>query len=178
MQVRGVTSEPLETKIRQLLPSQAGFTEELSAQNQIVPIIDLTAAAEGSSVPESMQQAIAFGSQTAFSQVGAGTTVIVNSPGFWRIVGTANNDTANANHTVNLELTDGVTTKIVWQTGNMNTVNVGTSYSVNIDLIFFLASGESLQATCSTNLYIAISGSSRQVATGDGTLVNPSGFPL
>lgn len=171
-----IVNPGLETQVAALLPSVAGYGGNLRATNTIIPIVDLTAAAEGSNVPESMQQAIAFGSQTAFSQIGAGTTVIVNSPGFWRVIGTANNDTANAQHTVSLTMTDGVSTKTVWQTGNMFNVNTGTSYSLNIDFIFFLDSGESLSATCSTNNYTAFTGSVRQVASKDGTLVTPSGF--
>ena len=171
-----IVNPGLETQVASLLPSVAGYGGNLRSTNTIIPVVDLTAAAEGSSVSETLAQAIAFGSQTAFSQVGQGTTVIVNTPGFWRVIGTANNDTANANHTVNLEMTDGVSTKIVWQTGNLSTVNVGTSYSVEFDLVFFLDSGESLQTTCSTDLYTACTGSSRQVATSNGTIVTPSGF--
>ena len=85
-QIRGVTSEPLEAKIRNLLPSQAGFTEELSAQNLIVPIIDLTAAAEGSETPETLQQAMSFGSMTADNIINT-TTALAASPGFWRFRG-------------------------------------------------------------------------------------------
>jgi len=44
-----VNSEELQTQIRDLLPSQNGFGSELQASNVITPIIDLTAAAEGSS---------------------------------------------------------------------------------------------------------------------------------
>ena len=42
-----VVSEALEAQIRDLLPSQRGFGEDLQASNVITPIIDLTAAAEG-----------------------------------------------------------------------------------------------------------------------------------
>ena len=61
-----VNSEALETQIRDLLPSQNGFGSELQASNVITPIIDLTAAAEGSGLPTDLARAIAFGSQTAF----------------------------------------------------------------------------------------------------------------
>ena len=47
-----INSETLETKVRQLLPSQggAGAGFDLSATTQIVPIIDLTESAEGSNI--------------------------------------------------------------------------------------------------------------------------------
>lgn len=172
-----IVNPGLEAQVAALLPSVAGYGGNLRSTNTIIPIVDLTASAEGSNVPESMQQAIAFGSQTAFSQVGSGTTVIINTPGFWRVIGTANIDTANANHTTTLSMTDGISVKNVWQMGNLS--NVGSdssSFAVQFDLIVFLAAGESMSATCSTNSYTAITGSSRQVATVDGTLVTPSGF--
>ena len=77
-----IVNPGLETQVASLLPSVAGYGGNLRSTNTIIPIVDLTAAAEGSNVPESMQQAIAFGSMTAFSQIGSGTTVIVNTPGF------------------------------------------------------------------------------------------------
>ena len=48
MGISSVTSEALQLKLRQLLPSQQGFGTDLTASNTIVPVIDLTAAAEGS----------------------------------------------------------------------------------------------------------------------------------
>lgn len=79
-----VNSEALETQIRDLLPSQNGFGSELQASNIITPIIDLTSAAEGSGLPFDLRTALAFGSQTAFD-IANTTTVIANSPGFYRI---------------------------------------------------------------------------------------------
>ena len=89
-----VNSEVLQTQIRDLLPSQNGFGSELQASNVITPIIDLTSAAEGSGLPLALQNAIAFGSQTAFE--GNNTpAVIANSPGFYRIFGVASVVTAS-----------------------------------------------------------------------------------
>ena len=47
-EITSVTSEALQRKVRELLPSQRGFGEDLQAQNVIVPIVDLTRSAEGS----------------------------------------------------------------------------------------------------------------------------------
>lgn len=175
-QVTSITSETLQAKIRELLPSQQGFGEDLQASNVILPVIDLTATAEGAGVPSYLQTALAFGSQTAFSQVGSGTTVIANSPGFYRIFASANMDTANTNHTVALEMSDGLSTKTIWEMGNLPNTSTGTSFSVNIDVNVFLASGESVSAVCNAASYTALVGSVRQIATVNGTLVNPSGF--
>ena len=59
-QITSVTSESLQAQIRALLPSQEGFGTDLMAQNVIVPVIDLTAAAEGSTVPQYLQNSVKF----------------------------------------------------------------------------------------------------------------------
>ena len=109
-----VVSETLEAQIRDLLPSQRGFGEDLQASNVITPIIDLTAAAQGTNVPEYQAQSIAFGSQTAFD-VNNTTTALANSPGFYRVTATINVESlAVVNQNPHLSMTDGATTKKVW----------------------------------------------------------------
>jgi len=76
MTISSVTSEALQLKLRQLLPSQQGFGSDLSASDTIIPIIDLTSAAEGSDVSESLQQALAFNSITIFSETNSSSTII------------------------------------------------------------------------------------------------------
>ena len=173
MQVRGVTSEALEAKIRELLPSQAGFSEELSAQNLIVPIIDLTAAAEGSSVRAELQDALAFGSQTAFS-VNNTNADQANSPGFYRFSGTAVIASASTAEFCRINSIDATpTTKIVWQL-NFPAGLASASFASDFDLIFFLAAGEKVNISASTRG--SICGSFRQIANVNGVSVNPSGF--
>lgn len=170
-----VNSETLQTQIRDLLPSQSGFGSELQATNVITPIIDLTSAAEGSTLPTNLQTALAFGSQTAFSVAGSNTT-LASSPGFYRIVGAMAGRSISANNQVEIQLTDGVTTKVVYALfpdGASSAVGV----SVNVDLTIWLAAGESVIVN-STNAACTFVGSIRQVADSSGELVNPSGYPL
>ena len=82
-QIASVVSEALQAKIRSLLPSQQGFTEDLQAQNVIVPIIDLTETASGSLLREDLQRAWDFG--TGYDQCFIGTTTLVNTTGFWKV---------------------------------------------------------------------------------------------
>ena len=173
MQVRGVTSEALEAKIRQLLPSQAGFTEELSAQNLIVPIIDITAAAEGSDVPQYLQTALTFASQTAFSVTNT-TSTLINTTGFYRVFGVANvlGGTAAARDG-HFDLSDGSTDKKIWEIDTLTSAS-NPYGGIQFDFVVFMPSGDELKATCSQNCSLV--GSFRQVATVTGTLVNPSGF--
>ena len=172
-QITSVTSEALQAQIRNLLPSQEGFGTDLMAQNVIVPIIDLTSAAEGSSVPQYLQTALAFGSQTTFV-FNNNSGVIANTTGFWRLklnmsimanVGTVDN--------VQLKMSDGLSTKTIYE---MIAPSSGTGYSsIDLDFTVFLAAGESISgSTNNTKAFLA--GSVRQVADVNGTLINPSGF--
>ena len=172
-----VNSETLQTQIRDLLPSQNGFGSELQASNVITPIIDLTSAAEGSTVSESLQQAFSFGSQTAHS-VNNTTSTIISLTGFYRLFGAFSfND--NATITANIQLNDGSTDKTIL--GFSSYGSGGTSQNqilFPVDIIIFLAAGESVKVTCTGAANSLFIGTSRQIATGDGTLVNPNGFPL
>lgn len=173
MQVRGVTSDSLEAKIRELLPSQNGFTEELSAQNLIVPIIDMTAAAEGSTLPLDLARSIAFGSQTAF-EVNNTTADIATVPGFYRVTGGIGINDIGASVGGGFTMTDGATVKQVWALLGPGT---STLTSATFDLTFWVSTGITL-TVFSDNAGATVSGSVRQVATSEGTLVNPSGYPL
>lgn len=172
-QITSVTSEALQSQIRNLLPSQEGFGTDLMAQNVIVPIIDLTSAAEGSTVGQNLQTAIAFGSQTAFD-VNNTTTVIANTAGFWRMTCGVTNVTDNASvETAELKMSDGLSTKTVWAL-NGAVLFAQNLTSENLDYTFFLNSGHSLSWVCSS--YARASGSIRQIADINGALINPSGF--
>ena len=171
-----VNSEELQTQIRDLLPSQNGFGSELQASNVITPIIDLTRTAEGSGLPTYLQTALSFGSQTAFSAQN-NTVSLATSPGFYRIVGGITMiPQAGTQGEASIDLSDGLSTKKVYR---LRTVAYGasSSFSENVDFIVFIAAGETVSASTVTNDVI-FNGSIRQVATGDGTLVQPSGFPL
>ncbi len=173
-QITSVTSESLQAQIRRLLPSQQGFGEDLQATNVITPIIDLTSAAEGSSTPEFLQTALAFGSQTSFDVTNTNTT-IANSPGFYRVVGCVTNVLGGAGSLrPAFELTDGLSVKKVW--GMQGGVASGNQQTlIDYDLIVFLGAGESLTANSPSTGSVFV-GSVRQVADVNGNLTNPSGF--
>ena len=173
MSTSTVTSEALQLKLRQLLPSQQGFGTDLSASDTIIPIVDLTAAAEGSDVRESLQTAIAFGSQTVFSVINT-TSTIVTGTGFFRIFGVASVKDTNGAQNALISLTDGATVKIIWQTSVNSTSSNNGVTSTEFDFTVFLRPGDSVTATGTSSGLLA--GSSRQVADLNGTLVQPVGF--
>lgn len=170
-----VNSEELQTAIRDLLPSQNGFGSELQASNVITPVIDLTPTAEGSGLPQSLQQSLAFGSQTAFN-ISNATTAIASSPGFYRVTGAAvikpDSTTGGA---ANWQMTDGLSVKIVWDL-TISATTTQTPSSLSYDLVFWLAPGITLSG--SANTLGLLGGSIRQVADAQGQLLNPSGYPL
>lgn len=173
-EVKSITSESLEAAYRALTPSQSGFTQDLMASNTIIPVLDLTASASGSSIPEYLQQAIAFGSQTAFNVINT-TTTLANTPGFYRVFGVGTVGFNNAvNRNVAFNLTDGLSIKIIWNI-NCPAYSATSTLALDFDFIVFLATGESLTGTSNSTVN-ALSGSTRQIADVNGTLVNPSGF--
>ena len=174
MTISTVTSEALQLKLRQLLPSQQGFGTDLSASDTIIPIIDLTEAAEGSGVPEYLQRAIAHGSQTAFELTsGSGSTSIATVSGFYQFTGNVSfkSDSGGARE-FSVDVSDGATTKKV--TGILLPATNDINGTAPVDVLFFVESGGSASISIGTGFQFI--GSIRQVASADGTLVNPSGF--
>lgn len=165
-QITSVTSETLQKQIRDLLPSQQGFGEDLQASNVILPIIDLTSAAQGTQTPLYLQQSLAFGSQTAF-QISATTTVIANTPGFWRI---SMNLQISGSGVGTLQMSDGLSTKNLYVVGG----TTGQLQQLPLDITVFLRSGDSISGIASSG--VSIIGSTRQVADVNGNLVYPAGY--
>jgi len=175
MSISSVTSEALQLKLRQLLPSQQGFGTDLSASDTIIPIIDLTASAEGSDVRPDLQLALAFGSITA-NAIYNTTSTIINTTGFYRMFGNCsvggNGGTAGS---ANISITDGSTSKIMrsWFSVSHAT-GQDTTQQEPFDIIVYLNAGESVTAT--SNAQASLNIATRQVADTNGTLVQPSGF--
>jgi len=173
-QITSVTSEALQAQIRSLLPSQQGFGEDLQASNVIVPVIDLTSTAEGSSLPQYLQTAINFGGATAFDANNS-TATLANVAGFYRVTaGVVCKRDGSATVQGSFKMNDGATTKVVWALEMRNTSGEGF-VSANVDYTFYLRSGDTLTAV-SDNANVRMIGSVRQVADVNGNLVNPTGF--
>jgi hypothetical protein len=173
-QITTITSEALQATIRRLLPSQRGFGQDLEATNLITPIIDLTPTAEGSQLPTDLARAACFG--TEFEATGASADVTISaSPGFYRVLGSSTLIGDNTNVKRNLIfINDGSSDTNVWahkvDTGGIN--NEVTA--LNIDLVIFVRTGDTLKANNSNEG--TISGSVRQVADVYGNITNPVGF--
>lgn len=165
-----IKSKVLEDKINSLLPSQggAGAGVDLSASTTVIPIVDLTESAEGSTLRQDLQTSLSLTTATAFD-VNNATTTIINTTGYFRIVGgiTIRHDTSTV-QTLFINLTDGTTTKTIYGYGS---VNGGNSNSIDFDKVIFLEAGESCTIAASAGARFV--GSSRQLADINGNLTNP-----
>ena len=95
-----IKSEAIEDKINQLLPSQGGFQAgvDFSASTMVIPIVDLTETATGSSLRQDLQTAQDFATQQN-SITSATNTVFLNTTGFFKLVIVVTRDTSGANGT-------------------------------------------------------------------------------
>jgi len=171
-----VNSEVLQSLVRDLLPSQNGFGSELQATNVITPIIDLTPTAEGSTLRQDLQTALAFGSQTVFNANNSAVNLAA-SPGFWLVTYVSTLAVGTSSAVQNrFTVTDGASTKNMWRhrAGPVSSLQFSTTEG---HLVFFLAAGETLAAETDSAVN-NLAGSYRQIASGDGTFVQPVGFPL
>jgi len=175
MSISTVTSEALQLKLRQLLPSQQGFGTDLSASDTIIPVIDLTRAAEGSDVNQMLQVAQAFGSQTAFT-ANNNTATIANTPGFYLVQAIVSLYNGNAINSVTIDISDGATSKQLYKYTQLVSINTDPTFqTIEVEFVAFLRAGDSLSTTSANNRG-EINGSVRQIADINGTLVQPVGF--
>ena len=166
-----VVSPALEAQVKNLLPSVAGYGGLLRATNTIIPVVDVSNAAEGSTLPTNLQQAFAFGSCTAFAC--RNTTVnLASTAGFWRVYANVSVGTGGGNVFVDFKINDGSSNKVLW---SIEASSVMGGLSENVDFIVFLRAQDTLNVESNGNNAIA-TGNYRQLADVSGTLLNPVGF--
>lgn len=174
-QVKTITSEALEAAYRALTPSQDGFTEDLMASNTIIPVLDLTASAEGSTTPAFLQRAWDFSTgHTNWNNTNA-TVTLINNTGFWQVdvnAGIYVGGSGTINH--HIQITDGLSNKIVWQQDGYQTATANHIAVSEQSFVVFLRSGDSLTLTHQIQTYGDVW--YRQIADINGNLVYPLGF--
>lgn len=170
-----ITSEALEERFRQVFPAQGGseLIADLYASGVIVPTIDFTSVAEGSFLPEPLQQAWDF--STGHDVCRGAPTTVINTPGFWKIdLTSAVLLAASVPQNYTVDIFDGVTANIIWQFSEITSAAI-LGNAIEETFIVFLRAGDSLRAsTPGANNPINIW--YRQVASVNGILVNPLGF--
>ena len=161
-----IKSAEIESKINQLLPSQGGFGAgvDFSASTMVIPIVDLTETAEGSSLRQDLQTSLSLTASTAFS-VQNTTSTLINTTGYFRIFGTS---VHLAQSTNTISITDGTTTKDLFKSLGIS----GQATNVPMDFIVFLEAGDSITANTNDANAVLV-GNTRQIADISGNLVNP-----
>lgn len=173
---RPIRSEQIEAQYRRLLPAQAGneVTTDLLASDTIIPVVNITGAAEGQALREDLQTA-ADQSSSAGAVVGPGAFDWISTPGFWLVRGVVQIDPSVASNEVALFITS-TPSSFVFSTGPA--LGTGASLVEYVQIpprVVFIRPGQSLRsnntgtATCITLNY-------RQIADLYGNLSNPSGF--
>lgn len=168
-----IKSDNLESKVREILPSQGGLGAgfDLSASTQIVPIVDLTETAEGSNVRADLQTSLSFDTVTTFSVTNTSSTLISNT-GYYRIFGNCSINTADASKEAYIALRDGVGIKKVWNLKTLTGVSAREFLISPFDFNVFLKAGNSVTAETDDD-EISLIGGTRQIADINGTLVDP-----
>jgi hypothetical protein len=163
-----IKSTLLEDKINQLLPSQGGQQAgvDLSASTTIIPIIDLTESAEGSSLRQDLQTS-ADNSITETTATN-NTVTAVNTTGFYSVnIEIASSTSGNCF----VEIFDGTTVKNI---RSYFGYSAGPRYAED-NFNVFLSAGLSLRLTSSASTSI-IRSYTRQIADIRGNLTNPLNF--
>lgn len=171
-----VTDEALEKKFRDTFKAQGGaeLVDDLYAQGTIVPIVDFTAAAQGSELRSDLQSAWDFATGTNLNSAGT-TNTIVSTPGFWKINVTMSAEITVADLTANIQIRSGTTNKIIWRYSFSGGSATDLESNATWDAIVYLRSGDILRSNCSTT-QIRLGVGYRQIADVYGNLVNPLGF--
>jgi len=166
-----INSQTIEDKLNSILPSQGGYGAgiDFSASTMIIPVVDITEAATGAGLRQDLQTSLNLTNVTSFNILPSTNATMVNTTGYWRIFGiSALGDFAGA-YEVKMELTDGTTTKIIYNMASSATaINEGVDH-LPFDFIVYLKAGESLTGTA--GVHSRLTGATRQIATIDGTLV-------
>lgn len=168
-----IVSETLQQEFRSTFPSQISSGRDLHVSDTIIPVVDFTAEAGASTLPDNLAQAFSYDSSTAFN-VNNTTTTVINTAGYWRlIVNFSANDNAVTGDAGKIVLNDGTTDKTLVNFQAYGSGAVANNINQAYDLIIYLKSGESVKIT-TVGTYSFGTGVSRQVATSTGTIVNPT----
>ena len=171
-----LTDEALEKKFRDTFKSQGGaeLVDDLYAQGVIVPIVDFTAAAQGSELRSDLQSAWDAG--TGLDTIANANQVLVSTPGFWKVDLVASIlFSSGATRNCRVFIDDGTTETNVWKTSSASTAADDVTSTTEDTFTVFLRSGDSLKAASNNSLAI-LNVWYRQIADVSGNLVNPLGF--
>jgi len=168
--------EAIEEDLNSNFPSQGQGNPPLyySLSEVVVPTYSINNAAEGSILREDLQTAWDF--STGHDQVIGSNTTIINQTGFWKVElsGSLQIPTSGTRN-ITIQITDGLSSKTIFRI-EIDAIAAAAEGEifVNRDFTIFTKSGESVVVFASADVIADVS--YRQIATVNGTLVNPLGF--
>lgn len=169
-----IKSTAIEDKINQLLPTQGGFQPgvDFSASTMVIPVVDLTETAEGSTLRQDLQTSFSHKTITEFDVANA-TNTIINTTGYWRVLGTitVRAGTSSAEQAT-FFINDGATNKTITGLEVDATTVTSAIVSESFDFIIKLEAGDTFRCFSSSTTALA-RGAVRQIADINGNLVNP-----
>lgn len=168
--------EAIEENLNSNFPSQGQGNPPLyySLSDVVVPTYSINQVAEGSALPQNLQTAWDF--STGQNKVANSIVNIVTTPGFWQVDLNASLLFSNVTtRSVELQIRDGVSNKSIWKFESQLTGADDVTSVADASLIVFLRSGDTLRGVSNNSLAI-MNVWYRQVATLNGTLVNPLGY--
>tara|TARA_Y100001937_G_scaffold123380_1_gene186125 strand:- start:314 stop:841 length:528 start_codon:yes stop_codon:yes gene_type:complete len=169
-----IKSQKIEDKINQLLPSQGGYQPgvDFSASTMVIPIVDLTETAEGSSLRQDLQTAFSHTNATQ-TLIENTTSTLVNTTGFFQVQVTyAIQSETTAIRNAVIKINDGASDKVIWKMSVHQTSN-GFNANGNYKFMVFLGAGDSLIGV-SDDDQVMLNVTTRQIADINGNLTTVS----
>ena len=165
-----IKSQQIEDKINQLLPSQGGFQPgvDFSASTMVIPIVDLTETAEGSSLRQDLQTAFSH-TASDLTTNSSGTVDLVTTTGYYKVLYSFTS--TGTPGTGEILINDGASDKKILR---LFSVLSGSDYyilPVVGELMVFLEAGDTLRSNVSGSSTLVTT--TRQIADIAGNLVNP-----
>jgi hypothetical protein len=165
-----IKSQQIEDKINQLLPSQGGFQPgvDFSASTMVIPIVDLTETAEGSSLRQDLQTAFSHTASDINTNT-SGTDDLVTTTGYYRVLYSYFSEGTPGE--ASIFINDGATSKAIVK---LKSSLSGSSYyivPVTGEVIVLLQAGDTLRSNVSGSSTLVTT--TRQIADLQGNLVNP-----
>ena len=177
-----LTDETLEKRFRDTFRSQGGaeLVDDLYASGVIVPVVDFTAAAEGSVLRADLQAAYST-STDAFVTASTGTQTIISNAGFYSVKGVLTVDQGDSvgNQDIGLGINDGTSFTKVWNFRQLSSGAPVETFLID-EFVVFLDSGNTFEVRIATNLLTPFSLNviTNNLADIQGNLTNPSGFQI
>ena len=162
----------LEDKVNELLPSQGGAQAgvDLSASTMIVPVVNLTEAAEGSTLRVDLQKALTI--NTTAASASNTTTTAITTTGYWFVYVTLLARLTTNTQLCQVFLDDGTTQTDVFRATVPINGSSTNAIGINREIVVKVQAGEEVKIkTPNANSHISIN--ARQIADLSGNLVNP-----